>query len=275
MSFETYLTEYFQTFNDNQIKDAMLYAIAGGKHFRPNLLFAVVEGFKIDKAYAYPAALALEMIHSYSLIHDDLPCMDNDDFRRGKPSVHKAFGENIAVLTGDSLLTHAFGVIADSDYPSDLKVKMLSKLSSLAGLNGMIYGQLLDISNQDDSKADESTLNHIQDYKTGALFKAALYMGMEIADDSKNTDFYTQLALNIGRLFQIQDDLFEVTKDQESTGKSLSDSKNHKLTSLSLYSIDDIQHKLDVLFDDTYALLDNRHFDTSYLSKIIKRIQER
>ena len=149
MNFDEYLQAYINGLGDNRLIKAMLYATSGGKHFRPELLFAVVKGFGISEDRAYPAAAALEMLHSYSLIHDDLPCMDNDDYRRGKLTVHKAFGEDIAVLCGDALLTHVFGVLANAPYSPDKCLKMISYLASLGGLNGMIYGQLLDISVHD------------------------------------------------------------------------------------------------------------------------------
>ena len=275
MNFDNYLENYFLRFPQSKIADAMLYAAKGGKHFRPELIFAVVKGFGIDEALAYDAALALEMVHSYSLIHDDLPCMDNDDYRRGKLTVHKAFGEDIAILTGDALLTHAFGVIADSSYSLEVKNKLVSELANLAGLNGMIYGQLLDISYDQEDHIDAATLDKIQDYKTGALFKMALYSGMYIASDLNNQAFYDALALKIGRIFQIQDDLFDIIKSQEETGKSASDVKNNKATSTTLYSIEEVEKQLASMFNDTYRLLDTASFNTEYLRLIIKRMEER
>lgn len=275
MTFDLYMNDYLNGFDNNQIVEAMRYSLLDGKHFRPNLIFALVKAFNIEESQAYPAALALEMVHTYSLIHDDLPCMDDDDYRRGKPSSHIAFGEAIATLTGDSLLTHAFGVIADSDYSNDIKVKMISYLSSLAGLKGMIYGQLLDLENED-LDVDQTTLDLIQDYKTGALFKTALYFGMLIGNDEANIDFYSELAIKIGRLFQIQDDLFEVIKSEKELGKSQSDLKNHKATTLTLHSVDEIRRYLTMEFNLVYDLINRRSdIDNRYLLDIIRRMETR
>ena len=275
MNFEEYLQAYINGLGDNRLIKAMLYATSGGKHFRPELLFAVVKGFGISEDKAYPAAAALEMLHSYSLIHDDLPCMDNDDYRRGKLTVHKAFGEDIAVLCGDALLTHAFGVLANAPYSPDKCLKMISYLASLGGLNGMIYGQLLDISVHDYDDLSQKELDEIQDYKTGALFKAALYFGMILADDFEHQDFYDDLALVLGRIFQTQDDLFDIKKTFAETGKSASDIKNHKATSISIKSIEEVEEELKRLFYKAYALLKRGSFDTTYLEEIVRRMENR
>lgn len=273
MSFDSHIQGYFDSLLNNKIKEAMEYSTTGGKHFRPELIFSIVKGFDFDEEYAYDAALALEMIHSYSLIHDDLPCMDNDDFRRGKPSCHKAFGEDIAVLAGDALLTEAFNVISRSKYNDNLKLNIIKTLANFSGINGMIYGQLLDI--RADKNISEEKLNEIQDYKTGALFKAALYIGMYICNDEKNIAFYDKLAIQIGRLFQIQDDLFDVIKSEKETGKTNSDIKNHKFTTLSLYSVEEIENRLNNAFEETYAFISKRKFNTSYLLDILKRMETR
>ena len=275
MNFDEYLQAYINGLGDNRLIKAMLYATSGGKHFRPELLFAVVKGFGISEDKAYPAAAALEMLHSYSLIHDDLPCMDNDDYRRGKLTVHKAFGEDIAVLCGDALLTHAFGVLANAPYSPDKCLKMISYLASLGGLNGMIYGQLLDISVHDYDDLSPKELDEIQDYKTGALFKASLYFGMILADDFEHQDFYDDLALVLGRIFQTQDDLFDIKKTFAETGKSASDIKNHKATSISIKSIEEVEEELKRLFAKAYALLKRGSFDTTYLEEIVRRMENR
>ncbi len=273
MSFDSHIQGYFDSLLNNKIKEAMEYSTIGGKHFRPELIFSIVKGFDIDEEYAYDAALALEMIHSYSLIHDDLPCMDNDDFRRGKPSCHKAYGEDIAVLAGDALLTEAFNVISRSKYNDKLKLNIIKTLANFSGINGMIYGQLLDI--RADKNISEEKLNEIQDYKTGALFKAALYLGMYICNDEKNIAFYDKLGIQIGRLFQIQDDLFDVIKSEQETGKTNSDIKNHKFTTLSLYSVEEIENRLHNAFEETYAFISKQKFNTIYLLDILKRMEAR
>ncbi|MBQ5804155.1 MAG: polyprenyl synthetase family protein, partial [Erysipelotrichaceae bacterium] len=170
-SFEQYIDIYLKKQRKCLISDAMSYAMEGGKRFRPRIIFAILEGFGIAETKGYDAALALEMIQTYSLIHDDLPAMDNDDMRRGKPSLHKAFREDIAILTGDQLLNDAFRVIGESEeYDSNTKVSLITALSKYAGHDGMIYGQLLDVT-ADDKTIDKELLDEIQDNKTGGLFK--------------------------------------------------------------------------------------------------------
>ena len=276
-NFNVFIDNYTKTIKDSYVKEAMMYALGNGKRFRPKLLFSIIKGFGLDESLAYHSALALEMIHTYSLIHDDLPCMDDDDFRRGKPSVHVAYGENIAVLAGDGLLTNAFKVVCDDESLSaDKKVKIIAYLSELAGANGMIYGQLLDLQNENNPKIDIALLNEIDDYKTGCLFKCSLLIPMVICDDESNSHFYETLGLKIGRIFQIQDDLFDMTKSSEEIGKpSHSDEKNNKATALSLYSIDDINNLLDKEFDETFKLISEQKFDTSYIYKIVEDIKKR
>ena len=171
MTFEEYLEQAFSNMCDNKLTEAMKYALLGGKHFRPSLIFAITDGFGIERSEVYPAALALEMVHSYSLIHDDLPCMDNDDLRRGKPTVHKAFGEDIAVLAGDALLTHAFNVISEADYDDHTKVRMVQELSNLAGLGGMVHGQYLDMYYTGKS-ISEAILDEIEDIRPAVFLNA-------------------------------------------------------------------------------------------------------
>ena len=276
-TFDQFVDEYFQSLKDNRVKDAMAYAIKNGKHFRPKLLLSVIKGFGFEETRGYYAALALEMVHSYSLIHDDLPCMDDDDYRRGKPSTHKAFGENIAVLAGDGLLTEAFNVITHDNQLSDSqKVAMIHELSLLAGVGGMIHGQFLDLKYENSESVSQEILNEIDDYKTGCLFKCSLLLPMIIVGDEKNRSFYEELGIKIGRLFQIQDDLFDIIKTSEEMGKPThSDAKNNKTTALSLMNQKEIESMLDKLFKETYALLDVQSFDTSYLHEIIHNIEER
>ena len=276
-TFDQFVYDYFQTLKNNRVKDAMAYAIKNGKHFRPKLLLSVIKGFELEETRGYHAALALEMIHSYSLIHDDLPCMDDDDYRRGKPSTHKAFGENIAVLAGDGLLTEAFNVVTHDKLLSDSqKVAIIHELSLLAGVGGMIHGQYLDLKYENSESISQDILNEIDDYKTGCLFKCSLLLPMIIVGDEKNRSFYEELGIKIGRLFQIQDDLFDIIKTSEEMGKPThSDTKNNKATALSLMNQKEIEATLNNLFKETYALLDVQSFDTSYLRAIIHNIEER
>lgn len=276
--FEKFITEYFGHFKPSSIKEAAFYSLsAGGKRFRPQLLFAVLDGFKIPQEYGFHSALAIEMIHTYSLIHDDLPCMDDDDFRRGKPSCHKAYGENTAVLAGDALLTESFRVITeDNNLSHEQKIKIITKMSEFAGINGMIYGQYLDLKYENEQSADITVLQDIDYYKTACLFTLALEMGMIIVKDEKNEKFYDVLGAKLGSLFQIQDDLFDIIKSSEETGKPQgSDLKNNKLTALSFYNQEDIGRLLEKTISEIRNLLNAQIFDTSALMKIVEKIKDR
>lgn len=270
-NFDEYLINSFNRFSENKVKEAMLYCIEGGKHFRPNILFAILKGFNIEEEKGYDAACAIEYIHTYSLIHDDLPGMDNDDYRRGKLSCHKKFGEDIAILTGDALLTHGFSCITNCDYNAELKVNLINILAKYAGLDGMIYGQLLDLSTKD---GNENDLYLIHDNKTSGLFKYVCLAAMFIAncDDYK---YFEELGSKIGIVFQNQDDLFDIIKTEEETGKSNSDLRNDKFTALKFYNVEELKEHIDYLFNSLYSYLDKAPFDNKYLKEIIKKMQLR
>lgn len=269
-NFDDYIKNSLDCFKDNKIKDAMKYCLEGGKRFRPNIMFAIIKGFGLPENLGYPTACALEYIQTYSLIHDDLPGMDNDDFRRNKLSCHRMFGEDIAILTGDSLLTHSFSCITNSEYSDELKVKLIGILAKYAGLDGMIYGQLLDVTTS--SSIDENMLFEIQDNKTSGLFKIACLSAMSICG-MDNYDYFEKLGSKIGVVFQNQDDLFDIIKSEEDTGKSNSDIRNEKITALSFKTIDELKEYIDFLFKDLYTYLDSANFDTSYLVEIIKKME--
>jgi len=228
----------------------------------------------IPEEKGYDAAMALELIQTYSLIHDDLPAMDNDDMRRGKPSLHRAFREDIAILTGDELLTDAFKVISGSDsYPDDVKVKLISALSRYAGSDGMIYGQLLDVTS-DDVHIDEEKLVEIQENKTSGLFKIACLFPMYIAKIDRE-DYFLKLGSLIGQIFQNQDDLFDQIRSEAEMGKNLSDKKNGKGTALSIYTLDELKEKIDRQFEELDLLLKDACFDTAYLNELLRKLKER
>ena len=273
-NFEDYINEYFNSVRDCKIKDAMIYAMEDGKRFRPRILFSILKGMNIEETKGYDAGLALEMIQTYSLIHDDLPAMDNDDMRRGKPSLHKAFGEDIAILAGDELLNDAYGVLADSDvYDDYTKAKLISCLSKYAGLSGMVYGQLLDVTSNS-SDIDVKKLIEIQDNKTGGLFKISCLMAMYISG-LEDEEYFTNLGSKIGQIFQNQDDLFDQIKSEEELGKNHSDIKNDKGTALSLYSKEELESIIDNQFKDLDAYLLNAKFDTTYLKELINKLRTR
>ena len=273
-NFEDYINDYFNTVRDCKIKDAMIYAMEGGKRFRPRIIFSILKGMNIDESKGYDAALALEMIQTYSLIHDDLPAMDNDDMRRGKPSLHKAFREDIAILAGDELLNDAYGVIADSRiYDDYTKAKLISCLSKYAGLGGMVYGQLLDVTSNS-ADIDSNKLIEIQDNKTGGLFKISCLMAMYISG-LKQESYFINLGSQIGQIFQNQDDLFDLIKSEEELGKTHSDVKNDKGTALSIYTKEELEAIIDKQFKDLDIYLSNAQFDTTYLKELIYKLRNR
>ena len=272
--FELFINDYFSNIRNCVIKDEMIYAMEGGKRFRPRIIFSILNGMNINETIGYEAALALEMIQTYSLIHDDLPAMDNDDMRRGKPSLHKAFREDLAILAGDELLTDSFTVIANSKiYDAQTKVNLISTLSKYAGLDGMIYGQLLDVTSSSEN-IDVDKLIEIQENKTGGLFKIACLMAMYLNHEDNYT-FYEQLGNKIGIIFQNQDDLFDLIKSEEELGKKHTDLINDKGTALSLYSVDELKNIINNQFNDLYKYLENATFDTKYLMDLLEKLRNR
>jgi geranylgeranyl diphosphate synthase type II len=221
---------------EGDLHDAARYALfIGGKRLRPILVLAVTEalGHSVSKALA-PAA-AIEMIHSYSLIHDDLPCMDDDDYRRGALTVHKAYDEGMALLAGDYLLTKAFGVISRAPKLSaEQKIDLMTALSRDAGGRGMIGGQALDIK-ESHEPLNLKDLETIYTMKTGALFQSALEFGAIISEAPlKTRNALRSFAYAIGLAFQIIDDVIDVTASVEKHGKALaSDQINNKTTAIS------------------------------------------
>ncbi|MBQ3994347.1 MAG: polyprenyl synthetase family protein [Erysipelotrichaceae bacterium] len=272
--FERHIQNYLDAQRPCLISDAMKYSMEGGKRFRPRIIFAILKGLGIDESVGYDAALALELIQTYSLIHDDLPAMDNDDMRRGKPSLHKAFREDIAILTGDQLLTNAFRVIGESSsYDAECKVKIITALSKYVGIDGMIYGQLLDVTSNNEN-IDKEKLVEIQDNKTGGLFKISCLIPMYIAKIDRE-EYFTRMGSLIGLIFQNQDDLFDVIKSEKEMGKSLSDARNEKGSALSVYSLDELKQLIDEEFNELDELLKDAGFDTSYLMKLLDKLKNR
>jgi len=222
--FESYLTthlpeapSFHPTFNE--ALKAML--LAGGKRFRPQLLLAVVDAYEpLLVESAYPAALALEMLHTYSLIHDDLPVMDNADLRRGEPTLHKRYDEVTAVLVGDALNTHAFYMIATAPLHNDVKVALIKELSYSGGIGGMVLGQAIDCYFEGE-RLDADQIDFLHEYKTGRLIAVSLKMGAIIAGlDEKTQEELFNFGLDLGLLFQIQDDIIDATQSSCEAGKT-------------------------------------------------------
>lgn len=242
---------------ESEVCRAARYSLlGGGKRIRAVLVLAVCDMLNGDAAAAEQFAAAVEMLHCYSLIHDDLPCMDNDDLRRGKPSCHKAFGEATAMLAGDVLLTEAFEVIANVAAPALVNVRAAKALGAGAGSRGMVYGQELDLK-YEALAATEEQLRLIHRNKTGALINSAVQMGAAAAQANetqcKELEAY---AFGIGLVFQIVDDVLDVTGSQEQLGKPIgSDSENGKTTFVTLFGADGAMQLAEKLNDETCAAL--------------------
>ena len=239
------------------LQEAMEYSLmAGGKRVRPVLTLECCRLCGGDPERALPFACGVVMVHTYSLIHDDLPCMDDDDLRRGKPSCHKPFGDATAMLAGDVLLTEAFEVIANVAAPAIVNVRAAKALGAGAGSRGMVYGQELDLK-YEALAATEEQLRLIHRNKTGALINAAVQMGAAAAQANetqcKELEAY---AFGIGLVFQIVDDVLDVTGSQEQLGKPIgSDSENGKTTFVTLYGTDGAMELAQKLNDRTCASL--------------------
>lgn len=256
--------------------DSMTYSLnAGGKRIRPVLVLEFCRMTGKDYHIAIPAACAIEMLHTYSLIHDDLPCMDNDDLRRGLPTNHIVFGECNAVLAGDALLTEAFYQIASSELEDRTKVECIRVLSESAGINGMCGGQYLD-TNYDDELTEEDIVT-INTLKTGALLKAACVMGVICAGGSDDQIYAASVfGDNIGRAFQIRDDVLDVVGNREQLGKSVgSDTKDKKINYMSLYGEEYCLDAIEKLTCNAKEAVSQSFSDTSLLFELADSLTNR
>lgn len=231
--------------SDARLKEAMLYAVqSGGKRIRPLLTLAVGSAGTLSNEAALDLACALEMIHTYSLIHDDLPGMDDDDLRRGRPTVHKAFDEATAILAGDALLTLAYEVAANANLQAHQLVEAVKILSTASGMSGMISGQMKDIASEEVTITLEQ-MKEIHREKTGELLLAAVRLGNLFIDDAKMKEAFVSYATHFGLAFQIQNDLQDVCWTSEQTGKETGkDSELNKNTYPSLLGIEGAKEAL-------------------------------
>lgn len=259
------------------LEESMSYSLeAGGKRIRPVLLLLTLDMLTSNHEQGLSPALALEMIHTYSLIHDDLPPMDNDDYRRGKLTNHKVYGEWKAILAGDALLTKAFDVVSHDETLSDsVKLKLIQRLSQASGHLGMVGGQTLDMQSENQEiQIDLATLEQIHRTKTGALITFAVMAASDIAQvENHVADALYEYSDHIGLMFQIKDDLLDIYGDEEKLGKSVgSDLENHKSTYVSLLGLDGAEEKLQHHTDAAYDCLAQieQQYDTSNLKYIIE-----
>ena len=276
--FQVYLkekTDFFETELKRELKElsypetiakGMEYAILnGGKRLRPFLLFATLELLNEDIKKGVKSAIALEMIHSYSLVHDDLPALDNDDYRRGKLTTHKVFGEAEGILIGDSLLTYAFYVLSQKNLEllsSKQIVNIISKTSEYAGINGMIGGQMIDIESEN-KKIDLETLKYIHSHKTGKLIKLPIEIACVIANLEKDKrEVLEEYADLIGIAFQVKDDILDIEGTFEDLGKPVgSDVDLHKATYPSILGMKESKKILNDTVEKAKQIIKNKFGD--------------
>ena len=258
--------------------DAMNYSLsAGGKRIRPVLVMAFCEAMGKDYRKAKAPACAIEMIHTFSLIHDDLPAMDDDDLRRGKPSCHKAYGEAMAILAGDALSVLPFEIIADdTELTSEQKIRIISVLAKATGKSGMIGGQVIDIENEVRNDVDEENLCNMYRNKTGQLIAVSCVMGCICASaDEETIKISAEYGYKLGLAFQIIDDILDVTASTEEIGKPAgSDIAENKTTFVTLYGVEKARKIADRITSEALECL-GKTGNNSFLIKLTENLLQR
>ena len=278
--FEIYLSRYAEQVlqsRPNVLGEAMKYSLlSGGKRVRPVLMLAVAEMLNVAFENVLPYALAIEMIHTYSLIHDDLPAMDDDDFRRGKPSCHKQFGEAIAILAGDALLNQAFSIVIEASLKGEKYALAAKLLADFAGMNGMIAGQVADmVWSQSKTEVNAENLTYIQENKTGKLLLAPVLIPSILAENK----FYIRLeqfGKELGTLFQVTDDILDVTGEFEALGKTVGkDEDEDKFTCVKLYGLKGALLRADDILIKCCAILEGIDANVEFLRDLAHYVRER
>ncbi|MBL4937904.1 polyprenyl synthetase family protein [Clostridium sp. YIM B02515] len=275
-----YLENYFRkevSYNQH-LYDAMAYSInLGGKRIRPILMLLTYSIYNDNYEKIMPIAAAIEMIHTYSLIHDDLPCMDDDDIRRGKPTNHKVFGESMAVLAGDALLNEAMNIMFDFCINNDKSsLRACRMISQAAGAEGMIGGQVVDILSEGKSISNEELL-YMHNKKTGELIRAAVLAGAVIGGASKEEEtLFDKFGEKLGLAFQIKDDILDITSSKEVLGKTVnSDINNNKTNFISMYGLEKCNELCENLTKECIDMLNKISEDTTDLKEITKFLLRR
>jgi geranylgeranyl diphosphate synthase type II len=277
---ESFLNRYFdKTFSFNKrIYEAMSYSInIGGKRIRPILMLLTYSMYKEDYKNIVPLAAAMEMIHTYSLIHDDLPCMDDDDLRRGKPTNHKIYGEAMAVLAGDALLNEAMNIMFSFCLKGDRSsLRACNIISEAAGANGMIGGQVVDILSENRSITIEELL-YMHNKKTGELITASILSGAILGCASNEDEkLLKQFGEKLGLAFQIKDDILDVIGVKELLGKSVNSDVEHKKTNfISTYGLEKCKEMCKELTNDCIIILDNLSRKTDALKELTVYLLDR
>ena len=281
------LDEYLKISYPEDIFKSMKYTVLlPGKRLRPVMCIESARMFGADLEDVLPAACAIEMLHAQTLIHDDLPCMDNDDFRRGKPSNHKVFSEAIAVLAGDALLTFAPQIILKNskNLGSEKLVRIMEEYFQAAGAYGVIAGQVVDIENERKQSEGESIskdecaeiLHYLHLHKTGDLFRLAVRTGAIIGGaDEKSIEALTVFAEKFGIAFQIADDILDETADFEEIGKTPGKDKiSGKLTYTSLYGMEKSRKDLNLLLDECEKILQDNRLKSDIFNEILRKVRK-
>ncbi|WP_342559455.1 polyprenyl synthetase family protein [Metasolibacillus sp. FSL K6-0083] len=260
-----------------QLKESMLYSLkAGGKRIRPLFVAAVCDYFKTDFVPAYTVGSCVEMIHTYSLIHDDLPCMDDDDMRRGKPTNHIVYGEALATLAGDALNTLSFGILARMPVANDVKVELIDLLSAAAGAEGMVGGQVLDMDGEK-RQLNLQELEQVHMNKTGALLRFSIESGAVLSGaTAEERAALVEYAHHIGLAFQIQDDILDIEGTTEQLGKTAGkDIASEKSTYPALLTLEGAKEKLNDHFVLALAALNRLSGDSRVLRDLATYIVKR
>lgn len=277
---EQKLNEFIPVKYPEEIWESMRYSVlAGGKRLRPMLCLETCKVLSGSYEQAIPTACAIEMLHTQSLIHDDLPCMDNDDYRRGKLTNHKKFGESTAVLAGDALLSFAPQVIIQRTQKTVAPEKVLRVLEEFvvnAGAEKLIAGQVVDIASEG-KQIDKETLNFIHDNKTSALFKLSVRTGAILGNaDEKTIEALTLFAEKLGLAFQIMDDILDVTSTLEELGKTPGkDAQEGKVTYISFYGLEESKKQVASLCNAACDILENNSIKSDILTGVVNSINER
>ena len=277
--FEVYLEKYASALQTEPtiLGESMRYSLCnGGKRVRPVLMLACADALDVDKSEILPFALALEMIHTYSLIHDDLPCMDNDDFRRGKPSNHKKYGEANALLAGDALLGEAYALCFQESLKGEKQARASLFLNECAGIYGMLVGQTADLLYSESGlDVSEKELLYIYEHKTGKLLLAAVMMACLLKGDKNYLEF-ENFGKKLGLLFQLTDDILDVTGTFENLGKTIGkDEKENKLTCVRLYGLEGAKLKAESCAKDCLVILEGIDGNTEFLKELVNYILNR
>lgn len=276
-AFELYLAERMEMIEaPESLKQAMSYSLlADGKKLRPLFAIETARTLGLDIKTVFPLAMAIEMIHTYSLIHDDLPAMDDDELRRGRPTNHIVYGEALAILAGDGLLTQSFEVLLDTESRAEVKLELVRMLSVAAGSNGMIAGQVLDIEGEGKPLL-EADLTIMHQKKTGCLLVAPIVGAATIAGvSSQDYQMFKRFGECIGLAFQIQDDILDASSTSEMLGKSASDADNDKSTYVSIIGLEASQKRFNDLIKEAMKILEGLAYPTTYLELLVDSMVSR